>query len=949
MTNNHKLLAALSGCLLFISTSCSRDKAIYSPDAETKHPSTEEEFTMELPESLAVPGEILIKLSSSPASENSLSSIEQAIGSTLRSATPIEITPVFDISGPMAPAMRREGLDRWYKVSLEDYRGLRSALTSLRSMGDEIEVAEPNYKVVRLDSGSEGYFGNLRAGESHPVLNSGYAPFTNSDPYLKYQWHYQNDGGSDGYEKGADINLFEAWKTETGKPSVIVAVMDEGIYYEHEDLRESMWDNPDNAIGVHGTHGKNFCNNSYEIDWGFHGTHTAGTIAARNNNGIGISGVAGGDGTPKSGVRLMSCQIIAGQKRGAGVKGQNASSDQIGQAFIWAANNGAVISNNSWGFAYDPNNAFYYPKETPQAIKEGIDYFIKYAGCDASGNQRPDSPMKGGVVIFATGNDAARNVKIVPASYEPVVAVSSFTPNYTIASYANVGPFVNLLAPGGLTDPIIFKGVLSTVTPNFGEVNIGDSNYPVWGRKYLLPESHNYAYANGTSMAAPHVTGIAALIVSHYGVGKKGFTNEDLKKRLLAAIKPLDHEKKNPSYVGLIGRGYVDASLVFEDDNNKAPEAVTKVTTKAEYEEITVTWSPTKDADARNGYTLEYLLYLGEEELTNDFSNALTQAMVRGNDTTPGVPLSYTFHKLSDSKSYHLAIVARDRWGHTSSPFRTEIKTKVNAAPLIPDFPKEPLVISKSNAFHRITLKVQDPEGHAWKYKELSPLAGVKMERQGDELRLLVVPVLNKGEYKYAFLLTDERGKSQRYDLPIIIANSEPLPIKSGKETLIIHANEKEQEIDLRDLVESGQDARSMTFRIDNGDPSLATVTLKEDHILVVTPHKIGESKIAVRGIMGETIRATELTIIVSEKNFEPIQELFPIPTTSLLHYKIYPSLKEVTIVITNTSGRLLLRQKAKPNQQHLVSVDVSKFVPGVYTTIIETPQGTSRKTFIKN
>ena len=125
------------------------------------------------------------------------------------------------------------------------------------------------------------------------------------------------------------MNALEAWKTCKGDPSIIVAILDEGVMYTHPDLAANMWCNPGESVqgaqtdgdgnGYEGDlHGYNFVTESGDITWTDandtgHGTHVAGTIAAVNNNGIGVSGVAGGDGTPNSGVKIMSCQVFSGQ------------------------------------------------------------------------------------------------------------------------------------------------------------------------------------------------------------------------------------------------------------------------------------------------------------------------------------------------------------------------------------------------------------------------------------------------------------------------------------------------------------------------------------------------------------------------------------------------------------------------------------------------------------
>lgn len=142
----------------------------------------------------------------------------------------------------------------------------------------------------------------------------------------------------------------------------------------------------------------------------------------------------------------MSCQIF----EGANGSGQGAG------ATVYGANNGAVISQNSWGYDYPG------PGNIPASIREAIDYFIKYAGCDNDGKQLPNSPMKGGVVIYAAGNDD-KDYLSYPSAYPPVISVSAMAPNWEKAWYTNRGDWVDIMAPGG--DEYFTNGmVYSTVT-----------------------------------------------------------------------------------------------------------------------------------------------------------------------------------------------------------------------------------------------------------------------------------------------------------------------------------------------------------------------------------------------------------------------------------------------------------------------------------------------------
>jgi subtilisin family serine protease len=539
---------------------------------------------------------------------------------------------LFPDAGKMEAKQHKYGLDLWYVVDVDASASVTNAVSDMNRSGD-LQFAQPVYekKLIRPTA------------DVKPVA-LGKEPHTNgadimNDPYFNKQWDLKNVGQQGGYN-GADINVENAWKINAGKPNVIVAVVDMGVDYTHEDLAANMWVNEKEKNGDEGVdddhngyvddvYGYNFADNTGHILIGDHGTHVAGTIAAVNNNGIGISGIAGGTGNG-DGVRIMSTEIFG-----------NSYNDPAG-AIVYGANNGAVISQNSWGYTT--------PGIYDQSVFDAIDYFTKEAGRDVNGHQV--GPMNGGLVIFAAGNDAT-DATWYPGYYKNAIAVGATSVFDNRSYYSNYGDWLDISAPGGemysANDP---RGILSTLPGN------------------------QYGYYQGTSMACPHVSGVAALIVSQFG--KPGFTNTDLKNRLFTTVSPFI--AMDAAYRNLMGIGRVNAGKALEPDKAIPPSKITDLTGVSNTSNtIALAW--TAPADEDNGKAETYLLYYSTKPIDSTKLDS-AQSIIIDSAKNAGQKESFTISGLLSSTNYYVAIVAKDLWANKSY-LSNIVKTKTPEGPQV--------------------------------------------------------------------------------------------------------------------------------------------------------------------------------------------------------------------------------------------------------------------------
>ena len=601
------IVGALSALLLFALASPEaargQDKAAHDHRIQVKlTPTGKAQF-------VGAEGALPLTVSDARTGIEALDRAAQAYGAT-------KMERVFRPAGTHEPRHVKWGLDRWYTVQYQSDAAPEAVARDYLDV-PQVAAASPVYKKKMTE---------IRT--SPPDEEPSYVP---DDPEYAQQWHYNNTGQTGG-TPDADIDLPEAHNITTGTPNVVISIVDSGLDLDHPDFQGMLWVNEAEDINNNGQFdptpaseggdldGVDNDNNGFVDDVvgynhadgdpvpsasGDHGTHVTGTVAAKNDNGEFVAGVAGG-GPNGAGVRLMINQTFGTSNGG------------FAEAITYAADNGAIVSQNSWG--YTSQGTF------EQAVLDAIDYFRANAG-------GPNAPMDGGLFVNAAGNSNSDG-EFYPGFYGPSTAVTSTDDTDTKSGFSNYGSWVDIAAPG--------SNVLSTVVGGSGTLS-------------------------GTSMAAPHVSGVIGLVAS----ANPGLTDDQMETLLINTGE--DISDNQPETMGPRVNAFNALSSGGVDETPPgaiADLSVLSVSQNTPGASATLEWTAPGDDGDTTGTASAYDLRYSTDGPIDDSTSWADATPVEGlplPDTVGTVQSVTISNGLPFGETVHFGLRASDEFGNTSA------------------------------------------------------------------------------------------------------------------------------------------------------------------------------------------------------------------------------------------------------------------------------------------
>jgi len=507
-----------------------------------------------------------------------------------------------------------KALHRSYKITLSEGMNVEEAVGKMQG-NPGVKYAEPNYIMTAFVAPNDTFY------SSQGAWGQDYEDLWNLHKIrCEEAWDSFSEDGSAGYE--------------TAGEGIVVAVIDTGVDYTHPELQNNIWLNDGEIAGngidedgngfIDDIHGYNFAyGDSNVMDKYGHGTHCAGTIAAEGNNSEGIIGVA-----PKAKIMVL---------KGLGDNGRGSTS-ALAECVIYAVDNGADVLSNSWGgwgASYLLRDVFHY------------------------------AHRKGRVCTAASGNDYRfiqdDDTPVYPACIDTVIAVGASTELDVHADFANYGFFLDVIAPGGGyvnlnqgDDPNNARNIISTMSDSSGIAG----TYP----QLKIPNTSGYWRLSGTSMACPHVSGLAALLLSKYpklnAEAARYIIRESADKLGYPGFNTMNGHGRIDAGAAMVHEGIYINKLVIDDsttgNGNGNPEPgeqlsllLTLISIGADMSDISATIASEDLYAVITNNTAQYGVIKSGEEGSNSFSISID------NEVPASYEIPFTLNITAQGGSYN--------------------------------------------------------------------------------------------------------------------------------------------------------------------------------------------------------------------------------------------------------------------------------------------------------